>query len=298
MPESGNSLINLGDWSKPANTLVEKISDAIGGLCKPFQIRRVAQAEADADAIRTVSRIEISELERRAMSRLFAEEAKKQHNIEAITFKALPDVRPESKPENVEDDWIANFFDKCRLISDEQMQSLWARILAGEANSPGKFSKRTVNLVGSLDKSDANLFTTLCGFVFEIGYPTALIFDLNNKIYNEAGIAFGVLDHLESAGLLHLSATNSYLRTGIGQKGYVKYFDTPVWIEFPQEREGGNILNVGHVLLTKAGVELAPLSGAQPREGFVDFVKEQWKRFGINNEPPAAVQSATGEKMS
>lgn len=70
------------------------------------------------------------------MSRLFAEEAKKQANIEAITLKALPDVKPEAKTEGVEDDWIANFFDKCRLISDEQMQSLWARILAGEANSP------------------------------------------------------------------------------------------------------------------------------------------------------------------
>lgn len=294
MAESGKSLISLGDWSKPANTLVEKISDAIGGLYKPFQIRRVAQAEADADAIRTVSRIEISELERRAMSRLFAEEAKKQHNIEAITYKALPDVRPESKPEDIEDDWIANFFDKCRLISDEQMQDLWARILAGEANSPGRFSKRTVNLLGSLDKTDAILFTTLCGFVFEIGPPTALVFDFTDKIYNEVGIAFGVLDHLESAGLLHVSAMSSYMRTNVAQKGYVKYFDTRVWVEFPQEREGGNQLNIGQVLFTRAGVELAPLSGAQPREGFVDFVKEQWKKFGIKTEPPPTVQNTSG----
>ena len=137
MGQSGNSLINLGDLSKPANTLIEKISDAIGGLYKPFQIRRVAEAEADADNIRAVAHIEVTELQHRAMSRLFAEEAKKQHNIEAITLKALPDIKPESQPKNVEDDWIINFFDKCRLISDEQMQSLWARILAGETNSPG-----------------------------------------------------------------------------------------------------------------------------------------------------------------
>jgi hypothetical protein len=136
MGQSGNSLINLGDLSKPANTFIKKISDAIGGLYKPFQIRRVAQAEADADKIRAVAQIEITELQHRAVSRLFAEEAKKQHNIEAITLKALPDIKSDSLPENVEDDWIANFFDKCRLISDEQMQSLWARILAGEANSP------------------------------------------------------------------------------------------------------------------------------------------------------------------
>ena len=91
------SLINLGDLSKPANTLIKKISAAIGGLYKPFQIRRVAQAEADADKIQAAAQIEITKLQHRAISRLFAEEAKKQHNIEAITLKALADVGPEPK---------------------------------------------------------------------------------------------------------------------------------------------------------------------------------------------------------
>jgi hypothetical protein len=289
MGESGKfSLIDLGDFSKPANTLIEKISDAIEGIAKPFQIKRVAQAEGDADKIRSIARIKISELERRAMSRLFAEEAKKQHNIEAITLKALPDVSPGSRPEEVEDDWIANFFDKCRLISDEEMQSLWARILAGEANSPGRFSKRTVNLVGSLDKFDATLFSQLCSFAFEIGGITPLVFDHDHPIYREAGINFGSLSHLESTGLIHLDVVADYSRTGLGKRHIVKYFDSSVWIEFPQEPEGGNKLNIGHVILTTAGYQLAPLSGAQPRAGFVEFVKEQWNRFGVSAEPKMA----------
>jgi hypothetical protein len=53
--DPSNSLINLGDLSKPANTLVEKISDAIGGIFRPYQIRRIAQAEAEADKIRAIS---------------------------------------------------------------------------------------------------------------------------------------------------------------------------------------------------------------------------------------------------
>ncbi len=59
------------------------------------------------------------------------------------------------------------------MISDEQMQALWAKILAGEANGPGRFSKKTVNIVASLDKSDAEAFTTLCGFAIKIlqGHP-------------------------------------------------------------------------------------------------------------------------------
>jgi hypothetical protein len=40
---NGGSLINLGEISKPATVLIEKIADAIGGVFKPYQIRRVAQ---------------------------------------------------------------------------------------------------------------------------------------------------------------------------------------------------------------------------------------------------------------
>ena len=96
------------------------------------------------------------------------EEAKKQSNIEEITAKALPQVDENAQPQNMEDDWITNFFDKCRLISDEEMQILWSKVLAGEANSPGTYSKRTVNFLGSLDKSDAFLFQSLCNFCWSI----------------------------------------------------------------------------------------------------------------------------------
>ena len=101
--------------------------------------------------------------------RFVAEEARKQDNIEKITQKAIPQLEKSSNPKNIEDDWIVNFFDKCRIISDDEMQSLWARVLAGEANSPGRYSKRTVNFLNSLDKVDANLFTALCGFGWQIG---------------------------------------------------------------------------------------------------------------------------------
>src|SRR5580704_15299562 len=87
------------------------------------------QAEADADKIRAVGQIEVTELQRRALVQLFAEEAKKQNNIEAITVKALPDIKPEAQPENVEDDWIANFFDKCRLISASAHEVSFSRSL-------------------------------------------------------------------------------------------------------------------------------------------------------------------------
>jgi hypothetical protein len=189
----GNPLINLGDISKPATVLIEKISDAIGGYFKPYQIKRVAKAEAEAEIIKAQAQIEVTDLQRRALVRFVAEESRKQDNMEKITQKAIPLLEESSNPEKVEDDWIINFFDKCRIVSDEEMQSLWAKVLAGEANSPGTYSKRTVNFLGSLDKTDAQLFTSLCGLGAVLVDVEALIFDVNQPIYNNQGIYFDTL---------------------------------------------------------------------------------------------------------
>ena len=161
-------LANLGDLTKPATVLIEKVSEAVGGLAAPWQIRRVAQAEADAEAIKALTRVR-TDLTLRALDRFIKEEAKKQQNMESITKLALHHLEPDSAPEKMEDDWIVDFFDKCRLISDAEMQHLWAKVLAGEANVPGRYSKRTVNCLSSLDKTDAQLFSNLCSFGWLIG---------------------------------------------------------------------------------------------------------------------------------
>jgi uncharacterized protein DUF2806 len=280
-----HSIINLGDLTKPANTLIEKISDAIGGIFKPIQIVRVAEAEAKAETIRAATQIEVTELQRRAMRRFIMEEAKKQNNIENITAKALPELGEQASPEKLENDWIANFFDKCRLISDEEMQSLWAKILAGEANSPGNFSKRTIDLLASMDKSDARLFTQLCMFGFRFDKIYLLIYDTEAEIYTDTGINFGTLSHLESIGLIHFNNQVGYLRKRLPQVVSFDYFDRKVSIEFPIPED--NKLHMGKAIFTKAGDELAPICGAQPRDGFFDYVIEKWKGFGYTIQQEA-----------
>jgi hypothetical protein len=46
-----NPLAKLGDLTKPATVLIEKISDAVGGIFKPYQVVRLAKAEAEANRI-------------------------------------------------------------------------------------------------------------------------------------------------------------------------------------------------------------------------------------------------------
>ncbi|CAG0986006.1 hypothetical protein MTYP_02018 [Methylophilaceae bacterium] len=280
-----NPLAKLGDLTKPATVLIEKISDAVGGVFKPYQIVRIAKAEAEAGRIQAEAQIQVTDLHRRAMHRFLEEEAKKQSNIEAITQAAIPLLEEKSSPEGVADDWITNFFDKSRIISDEEMQSLWARVLAGEANAPGTFAKRTVNLLGDLDKSDAELFVRLCGFGWQIGNVVPLVFDVQASIYNDQGINFNSLSHLESLGLVQFNNIAGFSRLGIPNSATLFYYGRPVTLSFPAEID--NRLEVGKVLLTRAGQQLAPMCGSKPVEGFFEYVHEKWAAKNLVPRPEA-----------
>ncbi|MBI5097579.1 MAG: DUF2806 domain-containing protein [Nitrospirae bacterium] len=227
---NGNSLINFGDLSKPATVLVEKISDAIGGLALPWQIKRIAKAEAEAGEIKALSDIKITEIQHRAMRRLLFEETKKQENIESITRQALNDLRDDAKPEGIEEDWIFNFFEKGKLISDKEMQCLWARILAGEANRPGSFSKRTIEIVSTLSKEEAHLFTSLCVFAWQFGNNelATLIYHIyggEKSIYNRNGISFSTLTHLDNIGIINFGA-GGFSRGGFPKVITIAYYGT------------------------------------------------------------------------
>ena len=279
---SDSPIINMGELSKPATVLIEKISEAVGGLFKPYQIVRVAKAEAEAERVRAESQIQISDLQRRAFYRFLEEEAKKQKNIEEITRQALPQLDDKSKPEQLEDDWITNFFDKCRLISDSEMQSLWSRVLAGEANSPGSYSKRTVTFLSSLDKSDAQLFTNFCKFDWHIGGVVPLIYDVQADIYNKWGINFTSLKHLDSIGLIQFDSLTGYRLLELTKKLPVLYYGTPTLLEL--QKETGNELNIGKVILTKVGEELAPICGSQADAEFREYILKKWKEMGYIKE--------------
>ena len=154
------------------------------------------------------------------------------------------------------------------------MQSLWARVLAGEANAPGSFAKRTVNLLGDLDKEDAELFVRLCGFGWAIGNVVPLVFDAKDKIYNERGINFSSLSHLESLGLVQFNNITGFTRLRFPKSVTVFYYGGAVTLTFPADND--NELDIGNVLLTRAGQQLAPVCGSQPVERFFEYVYDKW----------------------
>ena len=192
-----------------------------------------------------------------------------------------------ANPNSIEDDWIVNFFDKSRIVSDDEMQNLWSRILAGEANAPGTYSKRTVNFLSDLDKSEADRFTKLCGFVWSIGELTLLVFDAEAEIYNRNGIDFATLSHLDSIGLIQFNTVTGLSLKNISKRLAVAYYGRRLTLEIPQN--AGNKLPIGKTLLTRLGKELAVISGSKPVEGFLGVCEGQME--GVLAEVTDAIES-------
>lgn len=165
------------------------------------------------------------------------------------------------------------------MISNEQMQTLWARVLAGEINHPGTFSRRTVNAIADLDQRDCAAFTSLCRFCWRIlDDNVPLIFDqVDDPIYTNHGVNFDSVQHLDSIGLISFQGPGGQFSRRTDPQGEVAYFGERFTLELPAGADGK--LVVGRVKLTAIGEELERVSGAEPVPGFKDFVLLRWGKL-------------------
>lgn len=163
---SDNPLKIIGEvlkpLEKPAIALIEKIASAGYILYEPHHIKAIAKAQAKAAKIEAESEIEVNDVHRRAVIRWIEEEAQHQKNIEDITTKSINKLNEDANPDVMNNDWITKFFDKCRLVSDDKMQDLWANILSGEANKVGSYSPKALTIMADMDQKIATLFNTFC----------------------------------------------------------------------------------------------------------------------------------------
>ncbi len=290
---TGNALIDLGELSKPATVLIEKISDAIGGIAKPWQIKRVASAQAEAEKITALAQIEVSEIQQRAITRMVREEGIKQQNIENITAGAIPHLAENADPSALEEDWLAHFFEKSRIVSNPDMQSLWSRILAGEANQSHSFSKRTIELVSTLSKDDAETFTALCSMVWHFGVIECVYKYNDDEFKRKFGsrLHFSNLRHLDSIGLVSFSSSAEGVFNFTNEATFITvyYYGIPIIIELHSSGSNKPLLH-GHVSLTQAGKELAAISGAKPNYEYFEFILNGWLQTGHVISTPLAAK--------
>lgn len=272
MAETNFSLIDLKALSEPASKLIEAVKDAIGLLYEPSHLRRMAKAEADAAIIKFEGDIKLQGLAHRASDRITKRELKRQRNVESIVSGALQHLPSSVSQDEVDEDWINQFFEQCQDVGNSEMQSLWAKLLAGEIAQPGTYSRRTLNLVRLMSKDDAVLFTLFCSYIFQ---GEEFLFHVRVKQSDELlktkGFSYKDLLNLQNVGLIESGEVELY----VDKNKPVSLYYFKDWLQLqiqPSVRLDGK--GIGVTVLSKTGQELAPVCGAQPEPRYLLALNE------------------------
>ena len=173
------SLIKID--GEPLTKLIDVVANAIGKWYEPRNVVRMASAEAKAEHIKTIEKVKREALLNQnedlynhlsaVEKRLVTKESKRQQNIELVVNRAanVLSLETEVSSESVDSDWITRFFNIAQDISNEQMQELWGRVLAGEVKQPGTFSLRTLEALRNITSEEAQLFEKIACYVFHYG---------------------------------------------------------------------------------------------------------------------------------
>lgn len=198
---------------KPLEKLIDVISKGVGTIYKPRAIRKEAEARsyeieiverAKAKAIAEGKEIDAAVYER-IQERMLHQETKRQLNIDNVSQIAAEQLSQEEtvSEEPVDEDWSTRFFNIIEDISDEEMQNLWGRILAGEVKQPKSYSLRTLELLKNLSKNEADIFTKVANFAIKSGNEYFLFKGKDQNLLKEKyRIAYNDIALLTEIGLL------------------------------------------------------------------------------------------------
>lgn len=267
LPETAKAL------SAPVTKLIEVCAAGCGKLYEPTGIRRRARAEGDALVIMEEAKGRASDVTLRAAQRLLDVEERRQENIDSIVAQAK-DLLPEEVSEApVDPDWAARFFADCEDIGNEQMQTVWARLLAGEVATPGSFSMRTLWVLKNLAPREAQSFNVLCKSTFRSGPKEFFPFvGIGPRDYfDKLGLGYLALQRLVESGLIIHSP-------GLRRAGTIQFVLRAPHVSLLVQSDEPSEVPLGNVLFTVAGAELASICEWEIPEERVAQIEGAMKR--------------------
>ena len=200
-------------------------------------------------------------------------------NLRAILEKTIPRLEDVETPKIDDSDWAIKWLEKASSTSDEELQTLWAKILAGELQVKGSYSKWALDAVSNMSKEDIEAFTTLGSCVWwfgpeksgqEVVYwdSSKAIVPLQEYVLERAGFARGFGSPLLGTSLVSR------------KEGWIRYFSETHMMSFPESLQ---VDRGTAVSLTLLGKELLPLCDAIPNEKYKQDCIAQWGNHGVKH---------------
>jgi len=168
-------------------------------------------------------------------------------------------------------DWFIRFYEAVGNISNEEMQDLWAKILAGEISHPSSFSLRRNDILKNINKSDAELFEKICNV--SIHSENQYFLPRYDKYLEDNEIRYSDIMKLSELGLLYNSGFIIYsIKLHKGSNIIVKNNSLLATCNIS---DNNKIFSLNQYPFTQVGYEIASLIELCANDKiFLDFISE------------------------
>ena len=211
---------------------------------------------------------------------------KRLTNVRSVLEDAADELGDKEVTDHEPDpDWTARLFDCVQDVSSEDMQKIWAKILAGEVESPGRTSLRTLETLRNMTKQDADMFRNVCDFVFSNDF----VF-YNDSVKNIVSFNFNTLFHLQDCGLINVGPNLAkQFAGGSGTEIFFLYHEGALMVT--KGLDAKDLITIPEVLLTAPGKELSRFAQCTLQleylQAFSKFLKSKdWDLFYLESVVP------------
>lgn len=234
-----------------------KLSEFLGGLV-PFWGLKKKAVDAYVQDIKQSNLSPEAKMMAIANTKKTYRELKNQSKIIEIAQADFADGLNIDTDSLRDNELILRLIDSSKFVSDEDLQLLWGKVLAGELEHPGNTPKNIVRIMSELSKENATAFYNLCSLQIEILADTGsdiehfgreMMVFLPSNCLQEMNINLNVIEELEQLGLINLSSSG-YSRPIPSKYSYIHIAYGDHVITASSFKNG---FPIGQIRLTRAG---------------------------------------------
>ena len=205
------SLIS-GDVLKPISdlgiVLLNKVEKATGWIFSTT----TAKKEGYKNIIEEISkRDDINPIDRTVIISNFRKIKREHKNKTQIVDKAISLLEKGDNPEKLDNDWVLRFFEFCKAVSNEDLQYVWAKILANECKENSNNSFKLLNTISEISNNEINLIRKIlkeCNYGIRNFEAIGIIF-IKNEYLEDIDIKYDEIIKLEDFGIMKREITTS-----------------------------------------------------------------------------------------
>lgn len=178
-------------------------------------------------------------------------------------------------------DWLIRYYEAVGNISDENMQDLWAKILAGEINAPSSYSLKTIDILRNMRKCDVELFAYICKHSFM--FNDHKLFLPNCRGYMDAvRIVYSDVMKLSEIGLIFNNAM-IHMEFDLPEEPAIISVNRELVLSICSNETRNKKCSISQFPFTQVGIELATLVDEMSTdEDFILWGKEIANRNEFN----------------